>query len=167
MSHPLTVFHFHEQVLECTLLALHLALQCIVEPHTIPSSTKLLHCKIPRGSLCDGLRAVCNQYIPRVGFHAVCNYYMVDSVSGESQEGGGGGKCPDGTVHPSSWWRSSSSCALLHSAAGPGMHPMNNALQCVQELCKYCVPTAHSSWFLPVLIFIVLPLIHIMGNVFQ
>ena len=61
----------------------------------------------------------------RVGFQAavkfwwssVCNYYMVDSVSGESQEGGGreggGGKCPDGTVHPSSWWRSSS-CALLH-----------------------------------------------------
>ena len=43
----------------------------------IPSQVVLLHCKISGDPLC----AVCNQYILRVGFHAVCNYYMVDSVS--------------------------------------------------------------------------------------
>ena len=60
--------------------------------HTIPSSKKLLHCKIPGDALCDFMQCAINTFIedssswfPRSSKilveHSVCNYYMVDSVS--------------------------------------------------------------------------------------
>ena len=113
MSHPLTVFRFHKQVPLCTLLALYLVL-CTYHPKYY--ETIALQ-DFRRPIVCSVQSIHSSSWFPRSVQLLHGGFRELGTHRREEE----GGKCPDGTVHPS-WWRRFSSCALLHS--GPSMHQM-------------------------------------------